>query len=148
MITENVKRKVSVVGSSKDAIKQLFLEELHEEVSVCKLCTTRGQHHIFKLCSAAVLLCQDSQTAPSLEAEHAQQRSVEIAVAANDLNAVDMQHMSDACQHLSLLQDILAEWGGPKHMEVRLLSMCASHASIHHIGQPCATRMRTCSLPV
>lgn len=32
MITENVKRKVSVVGSDKSAIKKLFLEELHEEV--------------------------------------------------------------------------------------------------------------------
>ena len=42
MITENVKRKVSVVGSDKSAIKKLFLEELHEEVSVCKLCTTGG----------------------------------------------------------------------------------------------------------
>lgn len=31
-VTENVKRKVSVVGSDPKAIKKLFLEELHEEV--------------------------------------------------------------------------------------------------------------------
>ena len=46
------------------------------------------------------------------------------------------------------MQDILTEWGGPKQMEVRRLSVCASHASMHYNAQPCATRMRTCSLPV
>jgi hypothetical protein len=34
VITENVKRKVSVVGSDPKAIKKLFLEELHEEVTL------------------------------------------------------------------------------------------------------------------
>lgn len=31
-MTQNVKRKVSVVGSDPKAIKALFMEELHEEV--------------------------------------------------------------------------------------------------------------------
>jgi hypothetical protein len=46
MITENVKRKVSVVGSNPKEIKKLFLEELHEEVGVCRLCTSGGQHRV------------------------------------------------------------------------------------------------------
>ena len=44
MITENVKRKVSVVGTDPKAIKKLFLEELHEEVSSCKPCTDMLLH--------------------------------------------------------------------------------------------------------
>lgn len=33
-MTENVKRKVSVVGTDPKAIKALFLEELREEVTI------------------------------------------------------------------------------------------------------------------
>ena len=74
MITENVKRKVSVVGTDLKAIKKLFLEELHEEASSANgalICCHTGP----KFVGCAVLLCCCVSLlgiTRGLEADHAQ----------------------------------------------------------------------------